>query len=77
MVFVLEQHLEYFGTRTSDDEDYTWDGASSPNFRATPAGGRLAHDVSFSMHKAHIQGRSSVESVSNLESSALLPTPYL
>ncbi|GBN61806.1 hypothetical protein AVEN_112534-1, partial [Araneus ventricosus] len=34
----------------------------SPNFRITPPGGHLIHEVKFNVHQVHIHGGSSVES---------------
>ncbi|GBL96977.1 hypothetical protein AVEN_182551-1 [Araneus ventricosus] len=35
---------------------------SSPNFRITPVGKPLTHEIRFNSHQAHIHGGSSVES---------------
>ncbi|GBM09578.1 hypothetical protein AVEN_29430-1 [Araneus ventricosus] len=45
-----------------DDEGDTRAGTPSPNFRTTPSGGRLTHDVMLNMYQAHMHNGSTVES---------------
>ncbi|GBM92891.1 hypothetical protein AVEN_241709-1, partial [Araneus ventricosus] len=53
----------------SDNEDDTLVGTPTPNLRSTPPGGRLTHDVVFSVHHDHMYVGSSLKSGFELEPS--------
>ncbi|GBM26991.1 hypothetical protein AVEN_47190-1 [Araneus ventricosus] len=53
----------------SDDEDDTWAGTHSPNFRTTPTGGRLVPYLRFNVQKAKYTTDLQWNRVSNLETS--------